>query len=49
MKTTKFSKPAPNAYRELTDDQRRKLFKLRYTLAKGRAMLKARMAEMEAA
>lgn len=39
MNTRKLSTPAPYAYRELTDDQRRKLIALRYTLAKGRALL----------
>lgn len=44
MRTNKLSKPAPYAYRELTDEQRRKLIALRYLLAKGRAMLEERKA-----
>lgn len=42
MNTRKFSKPAPNAYRELTTVQRRKLIQQRYLLAVGRAMLAER-------
>lgn len=34
--------PAPVSYKPLTDAQRRKLIALRYTLAKGRALLELR-------